>query len=109
MAQMKVTEEGLGDLSYLRCVIKETLRLHTPGLLPPRECRQQWTILGYDVPKGATVVVNAWAISRDPECWDEPEAFLPDRFMGSTSRDFNGNDFEFIPFGAGRRDRKSVV
>ncbi|KAF7003707.1 hypothetical protein CFC21_018997 [Triticum aestivum] len=103
MGQMEVTEEGLGQLSYLHCVIKETMRLHTPGpLLLPRECQEQCNILGYDVPKGATVLVNAWAISRDPEYWDEPEAFVPDRFMGSKI-DYKGNDFEFTPFGAGRR------
>lgn len=103
MGQMKVFEEGLGELSYLQCVIKETLRLHTPGpLLMPRECQENCKILGYDVPKGTTVLVNAWAISRDPECWDEPEAFVPERFMSSV-RDYKGNNFEFIPFGAGRR------
>ncbi|KAM3389840.1 hypothetical protein ACQJBY_011790 [Aegilops geniculata] len=101
--QTKVTEEGLGKLSYLQCTIKETLRLHAPTpLLLPRECQEQCNILGYDIPKGAIVLVNAWAISRDPEYWDEPEAFVPDRFMGST-RDYKGNNFEFIPFGAGRR------
>lgn len=103
MGEKKVTEEGLGELSYLQCIIKETLRLHTPGpLLVPRECQEQCRILGYDVPKGATVIVNGWAIARDPECWDEPEAFVPERFLGS-ARDFKGNSFEFIPFGAGRR------
>ncbi|KAK1619105.1 hypothetical protein QYE76_024622 [Lolium multiflorum] len=103
MGQMKVAEEGLDDLSYLRCIIKETLRLHIPGpFLLPRECQEQCNILGYDVPKGTTVIVNAWAISRDPEYWDEPESFLPDRFLGS-AKDFRGNNFEIIPFGAGRR------
>jgi cytochrome P450 len=103
MGQMKVSEEGLGELSYLQCVVKETLRLHTPGpLLIPRESQEDCEILGYDVPKGTTVLVNAWAISRDPECWDEPEAFVPERFIGS-ARDYRGNSFEFVPFGAGRR------
>ncbi|RLM97999.1 5-epiaristolochene 1,3-dihydroxylase-like [Panicum miliaceum] len=103
MPRMKVVEEGLSELKYLHWIIKETLRLHIPGpLLIPRECRETCKVLGYDVPKGAMVLVNAWAISRDPQCWEEPEKFKPDRFESDT-RDFKGNDFEFTPFGAGRR------
>ena len=100
---MKVHEEGLRKLTFLRWVIKETLRLHTPGpLLLPRECRETCKVLGYDVPQGTIVLVNAWSISRDPQYWNEPETFKPERFE-SDSRDFKGNDFEFITFGAGRR------
>ncbi|KAG0520958.1 hypothetical protein BDA96_08G119600 [Sorghum bicolor] len=103
MGEMKVTEDRLGELPYLQLVIKETLRLHVPGpLLIPRECQEQCRILGYDVPKGAMVLVNAWAIARSPDYWEEPDTFHPERFLGDT-RDFKGNDFEFIPFGAGRR------
>ena len=99
----KVVEEGLRELKYLHWIIKETLRLRIPGpLLIPRECRETCKVLGYDVPKGAMVLVNAWAISRDSQCWEEPEEFKPDRFESDT-RDFRGNDFEFTPFGAGRR------
>jgi len=97
----KVVEEGLRELKYLHWIIKETLRLRIPGpLLIPRECRETCKVLGYDVPKGAMVLVNAWAISRDSQCWEEPEKFKPDRFE-SDKRDFRGNDFEFTPFGAG--------
>ncbi|KXG23538.1 premnaspirodiene oxygenase isoform X2 [Sorghum bicolor] len=103
MDETKVTEDRLGELPYLQLVIKETLRLHVPGpLLIPRECQEQCRILGYDVPKGAMVLVNAWAIARSPDYWEEPDTFHPERFLGDT-RDFKGNDFEFIPFGAGRR------
>jgi cytochrome P450 len=103
MGQKKVTEDRLGELSYLQLVIEETLRLHVPGpLLVPRECQEQCRILGYDVPKGAMVLVNTWAIARSPDCWEKPDAFHPERFLGDT-RDFKGNHFEFIPFGAGRR------
>lgn len=99
----KVTEEGLCELSYLHMVIKETLRLHLPSpLLVPRECREQCQILGYDVPKGTMVMVNAGALSMDYEYWDQPDVFRPERFQDG-EKDFKGNDFEFIPFGAGRR------
>ncbi|KAK1696801.1 hypothetical protein QYE76_013498 [Lolium multiflorum] len=99
----EVIEESLGGLPYLDLVIKEALRLHPPGtLLIPRECRAPCQVLGFDVPAGSMVLVNAWAIGRDPAHWEQPEEFLPERFEGGTV-DFKGTDFEYIPFGAGRR------
>jgi cytochrome P450 len=99
----EIVEESLAGLRYLDLVIKEALRLHPPAtLLIPRQCRAPCNVLGFDVPVGVMVLVNAWAIGRDPAHWDEPEEFSPERFEDG-GIDFKGTDFEYIPFGAGRR------
>ncbi|XP_057785649.1 premnaspirodiene oxygenase-like [Salvia miltiorrhiza] len=98
-----VDEARFDQLKYLKCVIKETLRLHPPlPLLLPRECSQVCSINGYQIPLKARIMVNAWAIGRDPKQWDDAESFVPERFLDALI-DFKGNNFEFIPFGAGRR------
>ncbi|KAJ0436670.1 putative cytochrome P450 [Helianthus annuus] len=98
-----IEEDDLPKLMYLKAVIKETMRLHPPTpLLVPRETRKDTIIHGYKIKQNTIVYVNAWAIGRDPKSWESPEEFLPERFLGSDI-DFKGNDFELIPFGAGRR------
>ncbi|XP_059653737.1 desmethyl-deoxy-podophyllotoxin synthase-like [Cornus florida] len=98
-----VNEDDIHELSYLKLVIKETLRLHPPGpLLIPRESRERCEINGYEIPAKTKVIVNVWAICRDPENWSDPESFHPERFL-DTSVDYKGTHFQFTPFGAGRR------
>uniref|UniRef100_A0ACD5VYS8 Uncharacterized protein n=1 Tax=Avena sativa TaxID=4498 RepID=A0ACD5VYS8_AVESA len=98
-----VTEDHLDRLRYLKAVVKETLRLHPPvPLLVPREPPNDAEILGHHIPARTQVVINAWAIGRDPVTWDRAEEFVPERFLG-TAVDYRGQDFELIPFGAGRR------
>ncbi|KAF3456727.1 hypothetical protein FNV43_RR01381 [Rhamnella rubrinervis] len=99
-----VDETCISEMKYLKSVIKEILRLHPPGpLLLPRECRESCVIgNGYEIPAKTKVIVNAWAIGRDPRYWNEPESFYPERFLDS-SVDFKGTNYEYIPFGAGRR------
>ncbi|XP_076947313.1 7-ethoxycoumarin O-deethylase-like [Bidens hawaiensis] len=98
-----VREEDAFKLPYLSCIAKETLRLHPPApFLVPRGVEKEVQINGYTIPKGTRVLVNAWAIGRDPAVWDDPYEFKPERFMNRRI-DFRGQDFELIPFGAGRR------
>uniref|UniRef100_A0A0D9WES0 Cytochrome P450 n=1 Tax=Leersia perrieri TaxID=77586 RepID=A0A0D9WES0_9ORYZ len=98
-----ITEQDLPSMVYLRAVIKETIRLHPSGpLLIPRECMQHTNVHSYDVPRGTRVVINAWAIGRDPTVWDCADEFWPERFIDNKV-DFRGQHFELIPFGAGRR------
>lgn len=99
----KIDETGIEEMQFLKLVIKETLRLHPPApLLFPKECRETCKINGFDIPTKAKVIINAWAIGRDPKYWNDPESFIPERFLDS-SIDFQGNNFEYIPFGSGRR------
>ncbi|XP_008794219.3 premnaspirodiene oxygenase-like [Phoenix dactylifera] len=101
--EVKVTEGEITELNYLKLVLKETLRLHPPiPLLVPRECREKVEVLGYEIPEKTRVIVNVWALGRDPKIWDDAEEFKPERFDGSKI-DFKGTNFEYLPFGAGRR------
>ncbi|KAJ4772554.1 Cytochrome P450 [Rhynchospora pubera] len=99
-----LTNKDIKEMPYLTSVIKETLRLHPPApLLVPRESMHDTNVKGYDIPKGTKVLINAWSINRDPNYWENPDEFSPERFMGNNNMDFWGNNFEFIPFGAGKR------
>ncbi|KAF7144585.1 hypothetical protein RHSIM_Rhsim04G0014200 [Rhododendron simsii] len=98
-----VDETGLHELKYLNSIVKETLRLHPSApLLVPRESSEKCLVSGCEIPAKTKVIVNAWAIGRDPTCWTEPEKFDPERFIDSEI-DYKGTDFKYIPFGAGRR------
>ncbi|KAK4350592.1 hypothetical protein RND71_029905 [Anisodus tanguticus] len=99
----EITEDDLENMQYLKAVIKETLRLHPPvPLLIPRETTEDIKLLGYHIAAKTQVLINAWAIGRDPLSWDDPEEYRPERFLNSDI-DFKGLNFELIPFGAGRR------
>ncbi|CAI0476647.1 unnamed protein product [Linum tenue] len=77
-------ESDIHRLPYLQSIIKETLRLHpsAPFLLP-HKAGADVEINGFTIPKGAQILVNAWAIGRDSATWDDPKSFIPERFMGS--------------------------
>ncbi|XP_077223106.1 cytochrome P450 superfamily protein [Tasmannia lanceolata] len=102
-----VSETDLAQLPLLQAIIKETFRLHpsTPLSLP-RIAAESCEVNGYFIPKNSTLLVNVWAIGRDPTVWPDPLEFQPSRFLAGSKQahlDIRGNDFEVIPFGAGRR------
>ncbi|KAG5404983.1 hypothetical protein IGI04_011102 [Brassica rapa subsp. trilocularis] len=99
-----VLEEDIQDMKYLKAVIKETLRLHPPlPLMAPHESTHDVRLREYDIPAGTQILISAWAIGREALTWGlDVEEFRPERHLDS-SVDFRGQDFELIPFGAGRR------
>ena len=100
----KILEEAdITRLPYLQCIVRETLRLHPPiPFLLPRQIAEEAEVNGYTIPKNSQVLVNVWAIGRDHSSWKNPLSFYPERFLDS-GIDLKGQDFELIPFGAGRR------
>ncbi|CAL5004593.1 unnamed protein product [Urochloa decumbens] len=101
-------DDDLSSMAYLRAVIKETLRLHPPGpLFLPHLSTADCEVEGYMIPAGTTVMINAWGIGRDPGFWEDPEEFKPERFLEGGGHaahvEYRGQDFNYIPFGSGRR------
>ncbi|KAL6348501.1 hypothetical protein AAG906_009961 [Vitis piasezkii] len=72
------------------------------ALLLPFKAKNDVELCGFTIPSNSHVLVNMWAIARDPGYWEDPSSFLPERFLGSKI-DYRGQDYEYIPFGAGRR------
>jgi cytochrome P450 len=100
----RVDETAINEMKYLKLLVKETLRAHPPSaLLLPRESKERCEINGYEIPAKTKVIVNSWAIARDPKYWTEPESFIPERFLIDSSLDYKGTSFQYLPFGAGRR------
>lgn len=100
----KIDMNDTNQMGYLKCVMKETLRLHPPApFLVPRETSESIQLGGYHIPANTQVLVNGWAIQRDPSSWERPDEFIPERFENSSLDMINGQDFKYIPFGIGRR------
>ncbi|KAH7839828.1 hypothetical protein Vadar_009238 [Vaccinium darrowii] len=79
----EVEEKNMDEFPYLQAVVKETLRLHpVVPLLVPQNAIEDSSYMGYEIPKNTQVLVNVWATGRDPESWNDPLSFKPERFVG---------------------------
>ncbi|XP_059454361.1 cytochrome P450 81Q32-like [Corylus avellana] len=97
-----IEESDIAKLPYLCDIINETLRMYpAAALLPPHESSNECTVGGYHVPHGTLLLVNAWAIHNDPNIWEEPRKFNPERFQDLEAERKDG--IMLLPFGVGRR------
>ncbi|WZY93407.1 hypothetical protein YC2023_065736 [Brassica napus] len=102
-----IQEIDRSNLSYLLAVVKEGLRLHPHSPIVVRNATEGCKIGGFYIPQNTTMIINTYAVMRDPDSWEEPDEFQPERFMVPPSK---GNkemreqlDLNYIPFGSGRR------
>ncbi|CAJ1967483.1 unnamed protein product [Sphenostylis stenocarpa] len=99
-----IQESDLGNLPYMRAIVKETLRLHPTSPFIGRESSESSKVCGYDIPAKTLLFVNLWSMGRDPKLWEKPLEFRPERFMGEEKQfDVRGQNFQLMPFGSGRR------
>ncbi|CAI0408361.1 unnamed protein product [Linum tenue] len=99
-------ESDIQNLTYLRAVIKETMRMYPVGPLSvPRKASEDFVIGGSRrVPKGTWFMANFWKLHRDPRLWSDPDEYKPERFLNAdANREVFGQQFEYLPFGSGRR------
>uniref|UniRef100_A0A2N9I0Z8 Cytochrome P450 n=1 Tax=Fagus sylvatica TaxID=28930 RepID=A0A2N9I0Z8_FAGSY len=103
--ERQVKESDMKNLVYLQAILKETMRLYPAAPLSvPHESIEDCTLASYHVPVGTRLVVNLPKLHRDPHVWSNPSEFKPERFLTSHKDvDVRGQQFEFIPFGSGRR------
>ena len=89
-------------IEYLDCVISETQRLYPPAHQLNRECTEDCKVNGIPVPKGMEIIIPFYALHHDPDAWENPEKFDPERFEGPAKD--TRHPYQFLPFGAGPRN-----
>ena len=96
------TVDDVGRLPFTRSVVDEALRLYPPAYLQGREALGECDIGGHHIKRGTTLIMSQWVIHRDPRFWDQPKAFVPERWLDGTLLKRLPR-FAYFPFGGGQR------
>jgi cytochrome P450 len=94
----------MGDLlqlPYTECVVKEAMRLYPPAWAIVRTTLHECEIGGYRIPSNSPVIMSQWVMHRDARYYDDPERFLPDRWLDERTK--AAPRFAYFPFGGGPR------
>ena len=101
-AKRKSLYELAQSMEYLDCVLKESQRLCPAAAQVNRECCENYDLNGIHIPAGTEIMIPIYVLHHDPDAWQNPEKFDPERFR-SPSKDAR-HAFQFLPFGAGPRN-----
>lgn len=93
--------DDMERLPWTRACVEEAMRIDSPVWTVGRQALDEDEILGYRIPRGASVMVLISLIHRDPRIWPNPEGYDPERFLPENSK--TRPRHAFMPFGAGRR------
>ena len=104
-----LTEECMKNMPYLRGVFKETLRLYPPAGGNMRRATENLVIRGYQIPKGVDMMMSMQQIYKNPEYFESPDKFIPERWIRNQEEDVcprslkQSHPFSYLPFGYGAR------
>lgn len=95
------TVEDVPQLKYTEKVVAESMRLYPPAWALGRLAIKDVEIGGYQIPKGALVLISQYVIQRDPRYYEDAEKFIPERW--TTDPKDTKQSFTYFPFGGGAR------
>uniref|UniRef100_A0A1B6ED32 Cytochrome P450 n=1 Tax=Clastoptera arizonana TaxID=38151 RepID=A0A1B6ED32_9HEMI len=100
----KLTYDVINNMAYMKKVVSETLRKYPPVINVARECTKVYHIPGSDVTleKGTMVTIPVYAIQNDPQYFDNPQEFNPERFSDENKQNIRKGTY--LPFGNGPRN-----
>ncbi len=101
LAGRSATMQDMRQLTYTDMVVKEAMRLYPPAWIIARSAMEDLEIGGYPIAEGSVIMISSYALHRDPQYWDEPERFMPERFAAGW--DDRVPRYAYIPFGGGPR------
>lgn len=96
-----LTPADVNFLKYTQAFLQEVMRLYPQAYVLGRKSLQPFIMNGHAFPKGTTVILNQWAISRDSRWFDDPLAFRPERWMSDSPQ--TCHRYSFLPYGGGPR------
>lgn len=97
----QLTVDDIGRLDLTTRVVHEALRMCPPAAAISRMTMRDAVVDGFRIPAGTNVIVGVYTLHHDPELWDDPETFDPDRF--TPARSVGRNRWQYLPFGGGPR------